>query len=291
MLMKSFTYVRPDTLDEALALLEEHGPNAVVLAGGTDLAVRLRTGRILPAVVIDAKRIPALRAGVTETGACLRVGAGTVMNDLITDARVRRHFLALSEAAHEVGSVQIRNRATLAGNICNASPAADTAQALLVYGAVVNLVHSTGTRSVPIDQFFKGPGRADLRRGELVESIDLPIPTQPQGAAFARATRRRGVDLATVNLACLVKASGQTLFAFGAAAPRPILVIDGSGKLADPGCSQDERTNILEGLISLTTPISDVRASHEYRRALLRVMSRRVLDVAICRLHNQEALL
>jgi carbon-monoxide dehydrogenase medium subunit len=130
-----------------------------------------------------------------------------------------------------------------------------------------------------------------MERGELVESIDLPFAKQRQGAAFARATRRLGVDLATINIACLVKASGQTLFAYGAVAPTPLLVSDDSGKLADANCREDEKLRILENLIAHTAPISDVRASHEYREALLMVMSRRVLDAAIARLHDQEGLL
>ena len=289
--MRSFAYARPESLNEALALLDEYGPAAAILAGGTDVVVRLRTGRVLPAIVIDLKRVPALHADILETGTCLRVGARTVMADLVADERVRSRFPALAEAAHEVGSIQIRNRATLAGNICNASPAADTAPPLLVYGAVVNLVNATGTRSIPLAHFFKGPGRTAMERGELVESIDLPFAKQRQGAAFARATRRLGVDLATINVACLVKASGQTLFAYGAVAPTPLLVSDDSGKLADANCREDEKLRILENLIAHTAPISDVRASHEYREALLMVMSRRVLDAAIARLHDQEALL
>jgi carbon-monoxide dehydrogenase medium subunit len=289
--MRSFAYARPESLNEALALLDEYGPAAAILAGGTDVVVRLRTGRVLPAIVIDLKRVPALHADILETGTCLRVGARTVMADLVADERVRSRFPALAEAAHEVGSIQIRNRATLAGNICNASPAADTAPPLLVYGAVVNLVNATGTRSIPLAHFFKGPGRTAMERGELVESIDLPFAKQRQGAAFARATRRLGVDLATINVACLVKTSGQTLFAYGAVAPTPLLVSDDSGKLADANCREDEKLSILENLIAHTAPISDVRASHEYREALLMVMSRRVLDAAIARLHDQEALL
>lgn len=289
--MRSFAYARPESLNEALALLDEYGPAAAILAGGTDVVVRLRTGRVLPAIVIDLKRVPALHADILETGTCLRVGARTVMADLVADERVRSRFPALAEAAHEVGSIQIRNRATLAGNICNASPAADTAPPLLVYGAVVNLVNATGTRSIPLAHFFKGPGRTAMERGELVESIDLPFAKQRQGAAFARATRRLGVDLATINVACLVKTSGQTLFAYGAVAPTPLLVSDDSGKLADANCREDEKLRILENLIAHTAPISDVRASHEYREALLMVMSRRVLDAAIARLHDQEALL
>ncbi len=113
-------------------------------------------------------------------------------------------FEALVEAASVVGSVQIRNRATLAGNICNASPAADTVPALLVYDAAANVVGPAGSRLVPLSEFFTGPGRTVLTRGEILESIDLPFPTTPVGAAFGRITRRRGVDLATINLCGLI---------------------------------------------------------------------------------------
>src|SRR2546427_1275393 len=126
---KSFQYVRPDTVDEVVALLGAHGPAARLLAGGTDLLVRFRLGHVRPAIVIDLKRADGLSAAITEINSTLRVGARVVMADLIADGRIRRHFPALVEAARVVGSMQIRQRATLAGNICNASPAADTAPA------------------------------------------------------------------------------------------------------------------------------------------------------------------
>src|SRR3990172_2451251 len=304
--MKAFRYARPGTLDEVLALLDEHGPGASLLAGGTDLLVRLRAGakRATPQVVIDMKRVKALGSDIAacavrapreagppsgvETGSFLRIGALAVMADIIEDERVRRDFPALVEAAATVGSVQIRNRATLAGNICNASPAADTAPALLVYGAVINLVGIGGRRGVPVNEFFLGPGQTVLRRGELVESLDLPLPQEKVGAAFARLTRRRGVDLATVSACCLVKASGLTLFAYGAAGPRPFLVSDDSGRLADPYGDPQEKERILQHLISYARPISDVRGSREYRWAMLWVMSRRALQAALDRLHASE---
>ena len=214
--MRSFAYASPGTMEELLSLLNEHGPAAKLLAGGTDLMVQLRSGRVLPRIVIDLKRVKTLRPDIVETGPparpCLRVGARTVMTDLIQDERVRRHFPALVEAAGVVGSVQIRNRATLAGNICNASPAADTAPALLVYDAIVNITGLHRARSVPLREFFTGPGRTVLERAEVVESIDLPLPAGPRGAAFGRMTRRRGVDLATINLCCLVKPFGRDVF-------------------------------------------------------------------------------
>jgi len=286
--LRSFAYASLGTMEELLSLLNEHGPAAKLLAGGTDLMVRLRSGHILPRIVIDLKRVKALRPDIVETGSrgrpCLRVGARTVMTDLIQDERVRRHFPALVEAAGVVGSVQIRNRATLAGNICNASPAADTAPALLVYDAVANITGLNGARCVPLRAFVTGPGRTVLERAEVIESIDLPLPTGPRGAAFGRITRRRGVDLATINLCCLVKPDGETRFAYGAVGPRPFLVQDDSGVLANPNTPPAARDSRLKELIAQATPISDLRGTREYRVAMLLVMSRRTLATAIERL-------
>ena len=140
------------------------------MAGGTDLVIRLRDGSIRPDVVFDVKAIPELDAGITDAGGSLVIGARAVMTDIAADPRVRRHFPALAEAALVVGSAQIRNRATLAGNLCNASPAADTAPALLVYGAVLVVAGGVGTRRIPVDDLWVrsgvttlGPGRAPDR--------------------------------------------------------------------------------------------------------------------------------
>ena len=287
--VRSFAYASPTTLAELLRLLNEHGPEARLLAGGTDLMVRLRSGRALPRIVVDLKRVEALRPDIVETGSCLRVGARTVMTDLIADERMQRHFPALVESAGVVGSVQIRNRATLAGNIGNASPAADTAPALLVYDAVANLTGLNGTRQVPLRDFFTGPGRTVLGRAEVIESIDLPLPAGPRGAAFGRITRRRGVDLATINLCCLVNRclvnpGGEARFAYGAVGPRPFLVEDTSGLLADPHISPAERDSRLLDLIAQASPISDLRGGSDYRLAMLLVMSRRTLAAALARL-------
>lgn len=286
--MRPFHYARPKRLDDVFALLTKHGEAARILAGGTDVLVRLRMGHMRPDVVVDIKAVAELDRGIEEADGSLRVGAGVAMTDLMADDRVRRHFPALVEAAAVVGSVQIRNRATLAGNICNASPAADTAPALLVYGAVVNLVAPGGRRRVPLADFFVGPGRTVLQPGELVESIDLPIPAAPAGAAFGRVTRRYGVDLATINLCCRVDASGDTRFAYGAVGPRPFLVADRRGVLADAGASADARAAALHELIAHASPISDVRGGRDYRLAMLDVMSRRALARAVQRLGEQR---
>ena len=154
------------------------------------------------------------------------------MTDIAADERVQRQFPALAEAAAVVGSVQIRNRATLAGNICNASPAADTAPALLVYGAG-SLRSAGGTRRIPIDEFFVRSGVTTLARGELVTAIELPLPGRPTGAAHVRRTRRRGHDLASVTWLWRWTKPGVTRLAYGSVGPRPVLVVDETGVLAD----------------------------------------------------------
>jgi carbon-monoxide dehydrogenase medium subunit len=286
--LRAFRYARPSSLDEAVALLDQYGPEAKILAGGTDLLVRIRMGHMLPRMVIDLKRVAGVESGIAQEGSTLRFSALTTISRIVTDQRVRRHFPALADAARVVGSVQIRNRATLAGNICNASPAADTVPALLVYGAIVNITGKDGRRSVPLSEFFLGPGKTVLNQNEIVASIDLPLPVQPTGAAFGRVTRRWGVDLATVNLCCAVDGSGQARFAYGAVAPRPILVEDSSGTLLDSAANTDEKDAILRRLISQTSPRTDVRGGRDYREAMLLVMSRRALDNAVARLYNER---
>jgi len=282
--MRPFAYARPATLSEASALLDEHGPMAAVLAGGTDLVVALRSGAIAPQVVVDVKRVAELAPGVTMDGVRLRIGATTVMADVERDQRVRAAFPALADAAATVGSVQIRNRATVVGNICHASPAADTVPALLIYGAELNISSARGARRLPLSEFLVGPGRTALERGELVTSIDLPVGPPGHAEAFGKVTRRRGVDLATVNLACMVDARGRTQFACGAVGPRAFLVADESGVLADPSAEEAARQQVLGDLLSHASPISDVRASREYREAMLHVMSLRLLRICLSRL-------
>jgi carbon-monoxide dehydrogenase medium subunit len=282
--MHPFSYACPVTLAETLALLEEHGPHASLLAGGTDLVVELRNGAIRPAVVIDLKRVSELRPSINTSGDRLTISATTALADLEKDERARQWFPGLVEAAATVGSIQIRNRATLAGNICHASPAADTAPALLVYGAEVTMASVRGTRLVRLDEFFVGPGKTVVARGELVTSIELPIPQARPGVTFTRLTRRRGVDLATINLSCRVDPAGRTQFAYGAVGPRPFLVADETGVLADRDASDAARDAVLLRLLSQASPITDVRGSREYREAMLLVMSRRALRTSIERL-------
>jgi carbon-monoxide dehydrogenase medium subunit len=274
-----FQYARPNSISEAIALLRDVD-GARLLNGGTDLLVGLRKGTLRPPLVVDVKRATDLEPGIDERNGMLHISATTPLTQVIADERVRAHFPALVDAAQVVGSIQIRNRATLAGNVCNASPAADTATPLLVYDAVVLVVGPDGERRIPLDGFFVAPGRTQLAAGELVTAIELPLPVDRVGAAFARMTRRRGVDLATVNLCCAVSSAGATRFAFGAVGPRPFIVADESGELASLGQGSEAQERALRNLTEQATPISNVRASREYREQMLFVLSRRALERA-----------
>lgn len=279
--MRPFAYARPATLAEAVAVLAEHGPEARALAGGTDLVIRLRDGTLRPRVVVDLKRIPELRSSISERDGWVSVSAGTVMTDLIGDPLMRRHFPALVDAAGYVGAVQIRNRATLAGNLCNASPAADTAPPLLAYGARVVATGPSGARRIDLDAFFVRSGETTLERGELVSAIELPLPRDRVGAAFARRTRRRGHDLASVTMCSLVAGEGVARVAYGSVGPRPYLAVDESGVLADPSAPEEELEAALERVFAAASPSPrSLRASPEYRLAMLRLMARRTLAAA-----------
>jgi len=288
--MRAFAYERPTSLGDAFDLMAEQGSDARLLAGGTDLIIRLRDGSIRPRTVIDVKRIAELDGEIRESDDGLTIGAHSVMTDLMRDTRILRDYVALAEGAAVVGSSQIRNRATLAGNICNASPAADTAPALLVYGARIVAVGSSGTRTIPIDDFFIRSGVTTLEPGELVSAIQLPRATVPRGAVHVRRTRRRGHDLASVTLTCTVEADGVTRLAYGSLGPRPVVVVDQTGVLADPAAADAAKTQRLELLFADATPSPrSMRASPEYRLAMLQVLGLRAVATAVERLAGGTA--
>lgn len=283
--MQAFAYARPESIPEALALLAEHGSGAHLLAGGTDLVIALRNGSLRPTVVIDLKRVTGLSPAIRREDGRLCLGATTVMRDVERDAEVLRHFPALAEAASWVGSVQIRNRATVVGNICNASPAADTAPPLLVYGAVVLAVGPDGERRIPINDFFVRSRQTTLPPGALVTGIELPLPAGRMGSAYTRLTRRRGTDLASVTMCVGVDGAGVTRLAYGSVGPRPVLVCDESGVLADPAAPDEAKAPVLEEMLAGASPSPrSMRAGPEYRLAMLRVLGRRALQTAIDRL-------
>jgi carbon-monoxide dehydrogenase medium subunit len=288
--MHAFAYERPATLAEAIELLATHRSGASLLAGGTDLIIGLRDGSSKPALVIDVKRIPELCAGIRDDGDRVTLGATTVMTQLAGSELIRTRYQALAEAAAVVGSVQIRNRATIAGNICNGSPAADTFPSLLVFGAVVVAAGPDGLRRIPIDEFPIKSRVTALGPGELVTAIELPCPAGRMGSVHTRRSRRRGHDLASVTLACAVNDAGVTRIAFGSVGPRPLLRIDESGILADPAGDDSAKAAILETMFAEAAPSrNSMRASPEYRLAMLRVLGTRAVRIAIERLAGRTA--
>lgn len=283
--MRAFAYERPDRLTDALSLMAAGEGSVRPLAGGTDLIIRIRDGSLRTTTVVDVKGIVEFAPELRVEDGWLRIGARTTMTDLLRDERIRRDYTALAEAAAYVGSVQIRNRATLAGNICNASPAADTAPALLVYDARVVAVGQGGRRTIPLDAFFVRSGVTTLAPGELVEAIELPLPPGRRGAVHARRTRRRGHDLASVTLAVAIGEDGVTRLSYGSVGPRPVVAVDETGILADPGAADAAKRERLDALFADAAPSpTSMRASPEYRLAMLRVMGLRAVAAAQQRL-------
>jgi carbon-monoxide dehydrogenase medium subunit len=278
-------YYRPTTRADALAALAEAGERARPLVGGTDLLVGLRHHTVEPELIVDLKGVTDLPEPIVVTDEGVQVGATYTLGELVGHPVVREWYPALVEAALTVGSVAIRNRASLVANSCNASPAADTAPPLLVHGARVTIASLDGDRTASLDEFFLGPRRTLCGPGELVTRIDLPRPAPGSGSAFRRLTRRRGVDLATVSVAAGVGPDGGLVLGMGAVGPRPLRAgSDGPVDLADAGALDAA----LDELLSVATPISDVRGSREYRLATLRVLTKRAVLAAADRRNPQE---
>ena len=271
------TYCRPRTVSEALAALASSEGRGRVLVGGTDLLVHLRKDPFAPTVLVDIKSVDDFPPAVEIGADAVRFGPTARMAEISSDPFIAGHLPALGASARVVGSIAIRNRATLVGNICNASPAADTAPALLVYGSTVTLTGPGGERTMPLTDFFVGPGQTRCGPDEIVIRIDVPIPDHGHRSAFQRLTRRRGVDLATVSVAAGVDADGGIVLGLGCVGPTPLLT-DTSPPvdLADP----DAIEGAVEELVSIATPISDVRAARDYREAMVRVLALRAVQSA-----------
>ena len=225
--MKEFEYLRPTTLDGALELLDRHGAEAKPVAGGTDVIVNAKRGKKVPKVLVSLRAVQELRY-IRQEGDNLLIGALTTLRDLEKSELVADKLPALADAAGNMASVQIRNVATMAGNIVNAAPSADTAPPLLVSGARVKLVSTSGERLVPLDGFFTGPGQTAIQAGELVKEFQIPLPAGPYGQAYWKHSRRKAMDLAMVSVAVHLELEDDletcrlARIALGVAAPTPI---------------------------------------------------------------------
>jgi CO/xanthine dehydrogenase FAD-binding subunit len=278
-------YYRPTSRADALAALAEGGERARPLVGGTDLLVGLRHHTLEPDLLVDLKAVADLPEPVVVTDDGVQIGATYTLGELVRHPVVQEWYPALVEAALTVGSVAIRNRASLVANSCNASPAADTAPPLLVHGARVTIASLDGDRTASLDEFFLGPRRTLCGPGELVTRIDLPRPAPGSGAAFRRLTRRRGVDLATVSVAAGVGPDGGLVLGMGAVGPRPLRAQSPDRVDVADDAALDRA---LDQLLAVATPISDVRGSREYRVATLRVLTKRAVLAAADRRNPRE---
>ena len=282
-MLTGFDYHRPSTEEELQSFLRELD-DARLIAGGTDVLVQMRDGRLRPRHLVDVSGMSPLHRieGPAEGG--FHIGAVVSVRDVVGHPYVKEHLAALAEGGREVGSVQIQNRATLAGNICNASPAADTVPGLLVFDAIVRVAGPAQDRSVPLRRFFRGPGQTALRAGEWVRGITIP-PPERSGSCYLKLGRTRGVDLAIVGVACRVSAT-EAWMGIGAASPIPLCV-----DLA--GIQDLEATDLQDASVaairSVLRPIDDVRASAAYRREMTIALARRAWRLARSRFAEMGA--
>ena len=270
-----FEYVRAQSIDEVSRLLAESAGAASVFAGGTDLLVDVRNGVRSPKLLVDIKRIDRLTRLDADVDRGVTIGSAVSLNRVAENARLRELVPALSNAALSIATYQLRNRATIGGNVCNASPASDSIPPLLIVGATLRIEGNSGEREVPLDGFCTGVKKTCLAPGEIL--TEIRIPTLPPGmrTAFLKQQRIRGHDLAVVNLAgALSPADGQLRIAIGSCAPVPTLLDPIATRGHTPAAVADEAVRVAEAAVS---PISDVRASAAYRSAVLPVLVRRLV--------------
>jgi len=287
--LPSFEYVKASTLDQAHQLLQRD--DVRLMMGGTDLLVRMRDGLIRPQVVVDVKHLPGMREVVYDEGVELTVGAAATMNQVARHPDVRAHYPLLAEAAESVASYQLRNRATLGGNLCNGSPAADTAPAVCVLEGRVVLYGpgpSTGSgqcgeREIPANEFFLGPGETAVGEGELVTAIRFPLPPAGAVGQYLKLGRNKVGDLAIAGVAVLGFPDETAAFGYrfriglASVAPVPMRATEAERVLAENPPEEKTFGQAAENAKEAARPIDDVRASAAYRRAMVRALTLRGL--------------
>ena len=281
-LAAEFQYLEARSTGEVLTWLAEYGPRAKILAGGTDLLIRMKTGAVQPEYLIYIKKVAGLsniQAG--ETG--LSIGAATSLREIEGHATVKTSYSALHEAVRSMAATSIRNMGTIGGNLVNASPAADTAPPLLVYDASLKLDCLGGARWVPVDEFFLGPGKTCLTPQELLTEISIPFQGPGSGSSFLK-LGRVAIDIAKINVAVSLQRSGSNCascrIAFGSVAPRPIRVREAEAVLTGKIISDDLVEAAARAGAAAIRPISDNRSTREYRSKVSRVILAEALRAA-----------
>ena len=279
--MKSFEFYEPTTLAEASRLFaEEH---AQLLAGGTDLVIGMKALTETPQCVISLQKIPGLAGITTEADNSISIGAMTKVREVELSGDIQQHHTALAEGASEIGSIQIRNLATIGGNIAHASPAADTVAGLLVADAQVDIAGADGERTVPIDELFTGPGQTVLAPGEIITRFRLPSPTS--GSHYIKHKIREVMDLAFIGVAAALNLDNGTItdarIGLAAVAPTPIRATEAENLLNGNAPTAELLEQAGEAAAAAASPISDLRCSAEHRREMVDVLTRRAIQHAL----------
>ena len=279
-------YVRPSTTQEAAALLESEPGVAYVLAGGTDLLVRMKLGHIEPDLLVDIKHIPAMHA-IAHSARGTRIGAAVSGAMLGEHKALARAWPGVVEATGLIGSDQVQSRCTMAGNLCNASPAADSVPALIAAGAKVVVVSSSGRRTVAVEKIPSGPGKTSLAAGEFVEAVVLPARSPRSGDAYLRFTPRTEMDIAVasagVNLTLARGRVASARVALGAVAPTAVLVPAAAKAIIGTRLDDDALGKLAAACSAACKPIDDKRGTIEYRTRIAGVLARRAARIAFQR--------
>lgn len=288
--MRRFELALPHGIDDCLRILTERGSEAKVVAGGTDLLPQLKNGLLKPPCVVDLSGVSELRALARAGGDGLRIGAAVTARAIELDRHIRSTYPAVAESGALVGSVQVRNLATVGGNLCNAAPSADMAPPLLALDAEAVIVGPGGQRRVPLASFFLGVRRTVLAPDELLLEIVVPAPGPRSGGHYLRHTPRRELDIAVVGVAAQITLTdgvcGKAGIALASVAPTPVRAAAAEQALVGQPMTPALIERAAELAVEAARPISDQRGSADYRRHLVRVLTRRTLTIALERARN-----
>jgi carbon-monoxide dehydrogenase medium subunit len=284
MIIPEFEYVSPQSLQEACTLLVQYGDKAKVLAGGSDLLVKMKDGLMTPAVLVSLRNLDGLKTIRYEAGRGVVIGARSTHDELMNDAVLQEKYLSVCEAAHTMAAYQIRNIGTIGGNLVNAVPSADLPPILIALDAQARIVGAGSERTIPLEDFFVGPCVTVLENGDIL--TEIIIPDQPTtGSNYIKSELRRAGALAVVGVASSVTVSDDTFrdvrIVLGAVAPTPIRARQAESVLRGKKISQELIDEAGKVAAAESKPISDIRGSIEYRRNLVDVLTRRSLKAAI----------
>ena len=283
--MQETRYEAPKTLEAAVALLAGANGQARVLAGGTDLLIQMRGGRVEPALIVDIKGIPEMTSVAAQNGA-YRFGAAVPCMVLVENKEFGKVWPGLVDGANLIGSIQVRGRATVGGNLCNASPAADTVPAMMAAGAIASIIGPKGRREVPIEEVATGPGKTSLAKGEIVASFQLPKRAPRSGDAYLRFIPRTEMDIAVVGAGVNLTLDDKGMcsharVAIGAVAERALLVPDAAAALVGSKVDAEALKRMAAAVSAACRPIDDKRGTKEYRIKVSGVMARRAAEIAL----------